>query len=43
MAQRSNQALERTAARRYIQLSMSKTVLVEATLAPDSDRSAWSR
>ena len=40
---RSNQALERTAARRAFAFQMIKTVSVEATLALGGGRSAWSR
>jgi hypothetical protein len=39
----SNQALERTAARRAFRFQMIKTVSVEAALALGGGRSAWSR
>ena len=39
----SNQALERTAARRAFIFQMTKAISVEAELALVSGRSAWSR
>jgi len=39
----SNQALERTAARRTFTFQMTKTFSDAATLTPGGDRSAWSR
>jgi hypothetical protein len=43
IADRSNHALERTAARDTITLQMIKTVSIEATPALGGGRSAWSR
>ena len=43
MRKPSNQALERTAARRAFTFQMIKTVSVKATLALGGGRSAWSR
>jgi hypothetical protein len=40
---RSNQPLERTAARRVFTFQMIKTVSLEATLSPGGGRSACSR
>ena len=39
----SNQALERTAARRVFTFQMIKLVLIETALALGGGRSAWSR